>query len=468
MIRLQSFGAAQCVTGSKHLLTTATGKRILLDCGLFQGQDAKKHDHNRRLGFDPASIDYCILSHAHIDHSGALPYLVKQGYKGPIYSTQATYDLCSIMLLDSAHIQESDIKYINRKRLSKGKKALKPLYSIADAEACLKQFVCIDFNANYTIDNTIQLMFTVVGHILGAAAVNLLIKEDDAFKSICYTGDIGRKKHDIIKAPEAFNPAEYIIAESTYGDRLHPKEEDVSDKLLQIVLDTCIVNKGKLIIPAFSVGRTQEIVYTLDRLSFQGKLPPIPVFVDSPLSTNATNIIRKHPSAYNQEVKEYLKKDSDPFCFNRLKYVRSAAESKAINKLREPAIIITASGMMEAGRVLHHLRNNISDARNTVLIVGYCAPKTLGRRLMDGAKQVKIFGEEFSVNARIEVIEAYSAHGDAHEMLAYLSQHSPQQVKRLFLVHGEYPVQQAFSNLLKAHGFKDIVIPEEAETNGLI
>ncbi len=316
-MRIQFKGAAQTVTGSKHILTTKNGKSILLDCGLFQGREALNTNHNKDLGFNPEDIDYCVLSHAHIDHSGAIPYLVKKGFKGTIYCTEATKDLCEIMLVDSAHIQESDAAYRNKRR-SSDKEPRVPLYTIEDAKKALNQFKGISYNKWINIDEEIELCFTVIGHILGAGAINLKIKENGKTHKVCYTGDIGRQKHRIIKNPIPFPQADYIIAESTYGNRLHESLENTEEKLLKIVIETCVEKKGKLIIPAFSLGRTQELVYALDKLESSKKLPNINVYVDSPLSTNATQILKNHPECYNDDVIKYMQKDDDPFGFNRL------------------------------------------------------------------------------------------------------------------------------------------------------
>lgn len=457
-MRIQFKGAAQTVTGSRHILTTRNGKSILLDCGLFQGREAINSNHNKDLGFNAEDIDYCILSHAHIDHSGAIPYLVKKGFKGVIYCTEATKDLCEIMLIDSAHIQESDAEYRNKRRRSE-KDAIVPLYTIEDAKKALNQFRGIQYNKWIKIDNEIELCFTVIGHILGAGAINLKIKENGKIHKLCYTGDIGRQKHRIIKNPVPFPQADYIITESTYGDRLHESLENTEERLLKIVLETCVEKKGKLIIPAFSLGRTQELVYALDKLESSGKLPNINVYVDSPLSTNATQILKKHPECFNKDVIKYMQIDNDPFGFNRLHYITKLEQSKLLNTLPEPCIIISASGMMEAGRILHHLKNNISNKKNTILIVGYCESSTLGGRLLRGDKNIRIFGEEYNVNADIKVIDEYSAHGDYNEMIAYLSCQDPKKVKELFLVHGTYKVQQEYREKLLEAGFNNIRIP---------
>lgn len=458
-MRIEFKGAARVVTGSKHLITLLNGKTILLDCGLFQGKDAAENNDNKNLGFDASSIDYCILSHAHIDHSGAIPYLVKKGFKGKIYCTQATLDLCGIMLVDSAHIQESDVAYTNRRREQKGLSLLEPLYTIEDARKSLEHFKGVEYDKWIKIDDDIELCFTLVGHILGAGAVNLKIKENGKTHRLCYTGDIGRQNHKIIKNPKPFPQADYIITESTYGDRLHKDISESENRLQEIVHQTCVVKKGKLIIPAFSLGRTQEIVHALDRLESSGKLPKINVYVDSPLSTNATEIMKAHPECYNERVLEYMKIDSDPFGFNRLKYIRDVNESKLLNTIKEPCIIISASGMMEAGRILHHLRNNIGFKKNTVLVVGYCSPYTLGHKIAKGDKKIKIFGEEIDVKADVEVMDEYSAHGDYNEMIAYLKCQNPKEIKEMYLVHGQFETQIKYRERLEEVGFERIRIP---------
>lgn len=458
-MRIEFKGAARTVTGSKHLITLYNGKKILLDCGLFQGRAAAEHDNNKTLGFDASSVDYCILSHAHIDHSGAIPFLVKEGFKGRIFCTHATKDLCDIMLVDSAHIQESDIAYTNRRRKQKGLSLIEPLYTIEDAKKALEHFKGVEYEKWIKIDDELELCFTLVGHILGAGAVNLKIKENGKTHKLCYTGDIGRQNHKIIKNPKPFPQADYIITESTYGDRLHEDLSHSEDKLYEVVNETCVVKKGKLIIPAFSLGRTQEIVHALDRLETAGRLPRINVYVDSPLSTNATEIMRAHPECYNEKVLEYMKIDSDPFGFNRLKYIRDVNESKLLNASKEPCIIISASGMMEAGRIIHHLINNIGNKKNTILIVGYCSPYTLGHRIARGDKKIKLFGEEIEVNADIQIMDEYSAHGDYNEMIEYLKCQDPKKVKELYLVHGQFETQVKYRERLENVGFERVRIP---------
>jgi metallo-beta-lactamase family protein len=452
-------GAAQTVTGSKHLITTDRGKKILLDCGLFQNRGGDNAEMNRHFGFNPMDVDYMILSHAHIDHSGNIPQLVRQGFSGPIYCTKATFDLCSIMLEDSAHIQENDLSYLNKKRERNGQKKLDPLYTLEDVIDALKMFVPVEMNKRVDIDKHIRFHFTDAGHILGSAAVNLEIEEPDETIKVFFSGDTGRFNDYILKAPQPFPQADYIITESTYGDRLHEDVENTELELFNVVHQTCILNKGKLIIPAFSLGRTQEVVYALNRLFNKGLLEKIPVYVDSPLAISATSIMRKHKESFNPEIIEYMKNDDDPFGFETLYYIRDVELSKELNDNAEPCIIISASGMMEAGRIKHHLKNNIIHAKNTVLIVGFVPPGSLGDRMIQGEKEVKIFGKMVPLKASVKVMGSYSAHADYKEMMKYLSCQDTKKVRRLFLVHGEKEAQLTYKNHLHGMGFSDIVIP---------
>ena len=360
-MKIQFLGAARTVTGSKHLIITEDGKKRLLDCGFFQGKGQETDGMNRAFNFDPASIDYLILSHAHIDHSGNIPNLVKQGFKGPIICTKATLDLCKIMLTDSAHIQENDVRFVNKRRIKRGEEPLKPLYSVKDVEKCLPLFIGINYNISHSVYENLTVHFTDSGHILGSAAVNLELKENGATKKICFTGDIGRYNGSILKDPQAFPQAEYIIAESTYGDRLHSDMTYSEQQLFDVIYNTCITKKGKVIIPAFSLGRTQELVYALDKMEKKNMLPRINVYVDSPLSVNATTIMREHPECFNSDILEYMKNDPNPFGFDNLIYVQDVEESKHLNDSKEPCIIISASGMADAGRIKHHIANNVSN-----------------------------------------------------------------------------------------------------------
>lgn len=453
-------GAAETVTGSKHLITLKNGKKILLDCGMFQGRGKESYEMNQTFHFDPNDIDCMILSHAHIDHSGSIPRLVKQGFNGKIYCTPATRDLVEIMLFDSAFIQETEASNFNKYRLKEGEKPIKPLYTIEDAEKSFTHFHTVPYETKFKISDELELLFTDSGHILGSAAVNLTIKEEGKTQHLCFTGDIGRFVNRLLKQPAPFPQADIIICESTYGDRLHESADDTKERLLQVVNETCVVNKGKLIIPAFSIGKTQELIYVLNQLEFAGKLPPIKVYVDSPLAINATDIMRNHPESYSAEVNEYIKKDPSPFGFNGLEYVRKVEDSKAINSSKEPCIIISASGMAEAGRVKHHLANNIENPRNAVLIIGYCEPSSNGGKLARGDKSISIYGKKFDVKAKVHVIDFFSAHGDYNEMLKYLSCQDVKKVKTFFIVHGNKDVMLSFKEKLQEKRFNNVIIPQ--------
>lgn len=463
-MKIKFIGAAREVTGSKHLITTNEGKKILLDCGMFQGKGLETDSLNRNLMFDPSTIDYLILSHAHIDHSGLIPYMYKLGFSGSVVCTNATRDLCSIMLADSAHIQELDVKWFNKKRATQGLPPVEPIYSQMDAEKCMELFIGVAYDRRLQINDKINVKFTNTGHMLGGAVVNLELLENGEKVHLAYTGDIGRMHNRILHPPTAFPQCDYLITESTYGDRIHPAEEESEEELLKIVVQTCLEKGGKLIIPSFSIGRTQEIVFVLNGLFNAGKLPKIEVFVDSPLSVNATEIFRMHTECMNEEVKQVMKYDDDPFGFNSLHYIKAVDESKSLNDYHKPCIIISSSGMLEAGRVKHHVANNISDARNTILIVGYCSPRSLGARIQEpGLREVSIFGNIHAVKARIAKIESFSGHGDYNEMKQFLSCQNADLVKKTFLVHGEYNVQHAYAETLKKVGFQSIEIPKAGE-----
>ncbi|NIG51868.1 MBL fold metallo-hydrolase RNA specificity domain-containing protein [Chitinophaga sp. Cy-1792] len=458
-MKIAFHGAARTVTGSKHLITLKSGKKILLDCGMFQGMGKETDALNREFGFDPKEVTYMVLSHAHIDHTGLIPRLIKQGYNGPIYCTPGTRDMAEILLLDSAEIQEDDIKFSNKKRAKEGAPYLQPLYTVEDAKMSIGFLKPTGYNTWTKIDPDIQVMFTDAGHIVGAAAVHLRITENGKTEQITFSGDIGRYNDAILKSPAVFPQADYILMESTYGSTLHADAKPADDELLRYIQHTCVEKGGKLIIPAFSVGRTQELLYALNNAQLSGKLPHIDIFVDSPLSTEATEVTKEHPEVFNKQVSDLLKRDNDPFDFPGLRYVKSVDESKNLNFRKEPCVIISASGMAEAGRVKHHIANNIDDAKNTILIVGYCEPESLGGRLMRGAKEVSIYGTRFEVNAEVGVIRSMSAHGDYEDLSQWLSCQDPREIKKLFLVHGEYEVQQIFRNWLHKKGFLDIEIP---------
>lgn len=467
-MKIQFSGAARTVTGSKHLVMLDNGTKILLDCGMYQGLGQPGEGLNRAFDFNPWEIDYLILSHAHIDHSGLIPYWVKNGFKGKIFCTYATKDLCKIMLADTAHIQENDLRFLNKRRIKKGEKPLKPLYDSTDVIDTLLQMQGVDYNTTVNVCEGVELSFTFIGHILGSGCVNLKVTEGEKQTRFCFTGDIGRANSQLLKNPEAFPQADYIVTESTYGDRLHQDMKDTEEKLLSVVMDTCVKKKGKLIIPAFSLGRTQELVFALDKMENKGLLPKINVYVDSPLSVSATDIMRKHTECFNTELLEYIKTDADPFGFNRLTYIQDASVSKTLNNLDEPCIIISASGMMEAGRIKHHLANNVSNPKNTILVVGYCEPNSLGARIRNKDKFVHIYGEDYPLNAGVEIMDSYSAHGDYTEMINYLSCQNKSQVKEIFLVHGEYETQQAYREKLMKEGYSKVSIPERGYVAELV
>jgi metallo-beta-lactamase family protein len=459
-MKIQFLGAAREVTGSKHLITTNSGKKILLDCGMYQGKGLETDSMNRDLGFKPSEIEYLILSHAHIDHSGLIPYIYRLGFRGSIICTHATRDLCTIMLADSGHIQENDTKTFNKKREKKGLPPVEPIYTKADAEQCMDHFISVPYNKVFFIDENIKVHFTNTGHLLGGGVANIEIKDNGKFYRIAYTGDIGRPVNRILQAPSPFPQADILITESTYGDRLHEGHDFAEEKLLQIVENTCVKKGGKLIIPSFSVGRTQEIVYSLNNFYNAGRLPKIDIYVDSPLSVNATNIFRMHPQCFNESILKIMETDPDPFGFNSLHYVQSVADSKKLNNNKKPCVIISASGMMEAGRVKHHLANSISNAKNTILAVGYCSPKTLGARILRGEKRVSIFGVEYEVKADVERIDSYSGHADYKEMIEFLSCQDKSKLQKVFIVHGEYQSQLSYKQSLEKEGYKNIEIPD--------
>ena len=462
-MKVQFLGAARTVTGSMHLLTV-NGARILLDCGLFQGKRKESFERNRNLPFDARTIDTLVLSHAHIDHSGNIPSLVKAGFQGNIYATPATRDLCSAMLRDSGHIQEYDAYYVNKKRARKGLAPVEPLYTVEDAATSLLNFISVGYDRQLPVAPGVSVTFRDAGHILGSAVVVLDIDEDGQKSRLVFTGDLGRKGMPILRDPQPVENADYFITESTYGDRLHDTIESADEALRSVITDT-YQRGGKVIVPAFSVGRTQELVYALHRLSQARQIPELPIFVDSPLSVNVTEIFRLHPECYDEEVNRFLPSSNhrDPFGFHRLTYVRAVESSKELNLLQEPAVIISASGMCEAGRILHHLKNNVEDPRSTVLIVGWQAPYTLGRRLVERQPVVKIFGEKYHLKATVKTINGFSAHADRDELLAYARQLQPSRLKSAFVVHGEEASSLALAKGLRDLGLGRVIVPQPAE-----
>ena len=464
-MKIQFLGAAKEVTGSKHLITTDKGTTILLDCGMYQGKGMETDQANRELGFDPKDIHYLLLSHAHIDHSGLIPYIYSLGFRGKIYCTPATRDLCQLMLQDTAFIQEQDVRWYNKKMDRQHKPKIKPLFDMNHAQQVMKLFRTVDYDTHYRIDEDIQVQFTNSGHMLGSAVISLTIKENDEIKRIAYTGDVGRLHSHILCTPQAFPQCDYLICESTYGNRQHDDQLVSEEQLLGVVEETCMYKHGKLLIPSFSVGRTQEIVYVLNQLYNDGRLERIPVYVDSPLSANATEIFRRHADTLNEQVRDTMRFDDDPFGFNTLRYITDVQQSKALNRSEQPCIVISSSGMLEAGRIKHHVSNHIDDPSTTILIVGYCTPTSLGARIQDPTlRYVSIFGYDHRIRAQVTKIEGFSGHGDYQEMIQYFSAcQDVTKIRQTFIVHGESEAQIAMKEHLHEAGFRHIHIPEKGE-----
>ncbi len=460
-MELQFFGAVRTVTGSQHMVAV-NGKRILLDCGLYQGPRAESIQRNKNLPYDAASVDLMVLSHAHIDHSGNIPNLVKSGFQGDIVCTFATRDLCAIMLRDSAKIQEQDAEYLNRKRQGQGP-PVEPLYTTADAIRSLNYFTPMAYDRPRQIMPGVSLTMLDAGHILGSAIVILDVEDQDEGRDVrlVFSGDLGRPGQPIIRDPRPVHEADVLLIESTYGTREHDPRAELEDKLEEVINKT-YSRGGKVIVPAFAIGRTQELVYYLHRLAQQRDIPPdLKIFVDSPLAIDATGIYRLHPEAYDRELEAFMLEiqGHDPFGFAMVRYTRSVEQSKELNFLREPAVIISASGMAEAGRILHHLKNNVEDPRNTVMIVGWQAPHTLGRRLVEEREVLKIFGEEYRLNARVETINGFSAHADRSELLDWVGQ-IRRRPRQTFVVHGDEEVSLAFAETLRGRSLQDVRVPQ--------
>jgi len=457
-------GAARTVTGSMHLVET-NGVRILLDCGLFQGRRHETYERNLEFSFDPTSIDVVILSHAHIDHSGNIPNLVKQGFKGPIWCTAATRDLCAAMLRDSGHIHEHDAQYLNRKRRRKGLPPVEPLYTRADAEACLPSFVTVGYDRSFAVAPGVQLTFVDAGHILGSAITILNVTEKDKVQRLVFSGDLGRPGLAILRDPVQVSYADTLMMESTYGNRLHGTPREARGVPRRVINET-YQRRGKVIIPSFAVGRTQELIFALHQLTEAKKIPDIPIYVDSPLAVNVTEIFRLHPDCYDEETREFINSSDrrDPFGFRRMRYIRDVEDSKELNFLRDSAVIISASGMCEAGRILHHLKNNIGDPSNAILFVGFQAQHTLGRRILDGHDKVRIFGEQHEVRADVESIDGYSAHADQHELLAWLKGFDLERLQRVFLVHGEEESAFVLAEEIRRSGIREVIVPKRGES----
>ncbi|MBI4994260.1 MBL fold metallo-hydrolase [Candidatus Peregrinibacteria bacterium] len=461
-MKIQFFGAAREVTGSKHLIEV-NGKRIFLDFGMHQGKREESNEKNRTFPIPAKGIDAVILSHGHIDHSGSLPLLVKGGFSGPIYATHATRDICSHMLLDSGFIQEREVEYINKRLAKKRKKLIEPIYTADDAREAITHFIGMNYDKPFEVAPGILCSFREAGHILGSAQVVLVIDDFETKRQwiVVYTGDLGRKNLPLLRDPAKIERADILITESTYGNRFHKDILDVEGQIEKLVNNAC-KRGGKIIIPAFALERTQEIVYYMNILFKEKRVPEIPIFVDSPLSVNLTEIFTSHPECLDKETWEaFLKNQKNPFGFGNLKYITDVEDSKALNEYRGPCIIISAAGMCEHGRILHHLANNIEDPKNTILIVGFMAENTLGRKILERQPIVKIFGEPYSLRANVVVMDAFSAHADRSDLLDYLSY--IRGLKKIFLVHGEEAQQDLLKNILNEQGYKDVSAPAPGE-----
>jgi len=472
-MKLTFWGAARVVTGSMHHLTIE-GRTYLLDCGQFQGRRKEAEARNKNFPFPCRDISAVMLSHAHIDHSGNLPLLVKNGFRGPIYASPGTTDLCRPMLLDSASLQEKDAEYLNKRNLRRkslnlrgagNEPMVEPLYTVEDAEATFPLFRPTPMHTPTGIGTGLRYQSFEAGHILGSTCMLLDLESDGKKVRLGFTGDLGRPGLPIIRDPEPLPPADYLIMESTYGDRIHEPIQSVAAKLAEIVNRT-YQRGGKMIVPAFAVGRTQQLVLMLHELIDANSIPPFPIFVDSPLALNVTDVFRKHPELFDEEAAKFLTNHQDPFGFKRLTYVRDVNQSKALNDLRGPFMIISASGMSEGGRILHHLKNNIGDPRNTVLITGYQAENTLGRKIKEHWKQVPIFGEPMPLRADVQELDALSGHADREEMLTWMKPIAAG-LKKVFLVHGEPDQQNAFQAAIRERYGLEVVVPERGASFNL-
>jgi len=461
-MRIHFFGATRTTTGSQYLLEL-NGNRLLLECGLFQGRREESIERNRQFPFDPNQLQAVILSHAHIDHCGNLPNLCRQGYEGNIYCTFATRDLASVMLEDSAEIQRDDAAFVSKKRAKHGLPPVEPLYSATDAEKAVRQFVAINYDRPFPVADGISVTFRDAGHILGSAQVVLDIRENGRAFRYLFSGDVGRGNDDILRDPEPVEAVDYLQVESTYGARDHAPKENANAEVGRLVRDT-LQRNGKVIIPSFSVGRTQQIVYTLHQLTLAGQLPRVPIFVDSPLSVNATEIYRLHPECFNEHIYQFLREKENPFGMENLTYIREAARSMKLNELKDPAVIISASGMAEAGRIRHHLKNNIGDPKNLILFVGFCAEHTLGAQILAGQNPVNIFGEPQDVRAQIASLDSFSGHADRSELRRYVEAIGGD-LKKISVVHGEESQALAFAETLRALKPRaQVIAPEYRQT----
>ena len=460
-MQVHFLGATRTTTGSMYLLEI-NDKRLLLECGLFQGKREESIERNRNFPFDPKTLDAMVLSHAHIDHCGNLPNLCRQGYDGNIYSTFATRDLAAIMLVDSANIQKDDAEFLSRKRAKQGLPPIQPLYSDADAEKAVRQFVSINYDRPFPVFDGVTVTFWDAGHILGSAQVVLDVREGSRKFRYLFSGDVGRGNDEILRDPAPVADVDFLQIESTYGDREHAVKANAEEDACQLVCET-LKHGGKVIIPAFSVGRTQQIVYVLHQLTDAGRLPIVPIFVDSPLSVNATEIYRLHGECFNDEIIKFVRQRESPFGMENLTYIREVGHSMKLNDLRVPAIIISASGMAEAGRIRHHLKNNIGDPKNLILFIGYCAEHTLGAQIRAGRNPVNIFGEPQIVRAKVAGIDAWSGHADKNELRRYVEAITGD-IKKISVIHGEETGSLAFADALrKLKPGAEVIVPEDKQ-----
>lgn len=463
-MKIKFCGAARGVTGSQHLIGI-NGKNLLLDCGLFQGKREESFKMNRKFIYQPSDINAVVLSHSHIDHAGNLPTLMVKGFSGSIYCTSASRDLCSIMLMDSAYIQEKDVEFVNKKRAKKGEPLFNPLYTVSQAIEVIKQFKSFPYRKTIFPDgfgNNVKITFFDAGHILGSAQVVIEIISNGKSTKIGFTGDLGRNNLPILKDPEFIGDVDYLISESTYGGKFHSDANMIGTELTRVIMEALKTN-AKIIVPSFSVGRAQELVYELSKLTNKGIIPEFPIFVDSPLTVNATEIFKMHPECFDIETSKLLADGVNVFGLDNVLYIKDVEDSKKLNSVPGPCMIISASGMCEAGRILHHLANNIGNPNNMVLIIGYMAANTLGRRIIESKDQpgttVKIFGDEYKVKAKIEVLDSFSAHADHNEILNNIKLFNKKKLKKIFLVHGEYEKQQILLEDLNRNGYNNVIIP---------
>lgn len=466
-MKITFLGAAKTVTGSNHLVEAA-GKKFLVDCGMYQGKITEELENSDPFLYDVNDIDFMLLTHAHIDHSGRIPKLYNEGYRKPVYATKATCDLCEIMLPDSGHIQEVEIQWKNKKRMREGLDPLPPLYTAEEAYKCLEIFKPVNYDEIIQIDENISVRFNDAGHMLGSAIIEIWVKENGKTEKAVFTGDLGNNDLPLLDSPTMISSADYLVMESTYGSRLHMRNDDKAKMFLNIVSET-LNNGGRVIIPSFAVGRTQEILYELDKLKEEygqdeefakkyAKIMSVPVYVDSPLAISATEVFKKNTNLFEDEIQEKIRRGDNPLEFPGLQFTQTADESKALNMDLRPAIILSASGMCDVGRIKHHLKHNLWNPNSTILFVGYQAPGTLGRSIVDGAKKVKIFGEEIAVNARVEYIEGYSGHADQTWLLNFVYSFT-NPPKHIFLVHGEPEGQEVLKQKLEETSECKVTIP---------